>query len=87
VIYQARDMAVLRAPKFRSCWSTHHRWRQIVNVARGRYQRVVLPRRRPSCLVRLVDMRRDGSSRAFSIATGVAELAATFQRRAGPFCS
>src|SRR5207253_10934252 len=63
VIYQARDMAVLRASIAQIpivLVSATPSLETAVNVARGRYERVALPRRHAAAelpVVRLVDMR------------------------------
>jgi primosomal protein N' (replication factor Y) (superfamily II helicase) len=65
VCYQARDMAVLRASLCGIAIvlvSATPSLESVVNVARGRYQRVSLPRRHAEAAlpqVRLVDMRRE----------------------------
>src|SRR5271170_604380 len=85
VCYQARDMAVLRASLADIpivLVSATPSLETVVNVARGRYQRVVLPRRHAAAqlpAVRLVDMRRERIERGrFLSPPLVAELAATF---------
>ncbi|HEY3909798.1 MAG TPA: primosomal protein N' [Stellaceae bacterium] len=84
VSYQARDMAVLRAslagiPIVLA--SATPSLETIVNVARGRYQRVVLPRRHAAAelpATRLVDLRRERLERGrFLSPPLVAEIAAT----------
>jgi primosomal protein N' (replication factor Y) len=86
VIYQARDMAVLRAsladiPAI--LVSATPSLETVVNVARGRYERVALPRRHAAAelpAVRLVDLRRERIERGRFLAPPlVAELAATFE--------
>src|SRR5260370_384565 len=63
VIYQARDMAVLRASIAHIpivLVSATPSLETVVNVARGRYERVALPRRHAAAelpAVRLIDMR------------------------------
>ena len=86
VIYQARDMAVLRASLAHIpivLVSATPSLETVVNVARGRYQRVALPRRHASAelpTVRLVDMRRERIEAGRFLAPPlVAELAATFE--------
>ena len=65
VIYQARDMAVLRASLAGVpivLVSATPSLETVVNVARGRYQRVALPRRHAAAelpVVRLIDLRRE----------------------------
>jgi primosomal protein N' (replication factor Y) (superfamily II helicase) len=86
VCYQARDMAVLRAslagiPVI--LVSATPSLETVVNVARGRYQRVALPRRHAAAelpTVRLVDLRRERIERGRFLAPDlVAGLAATFE--------
>src|SRR6266851_1925956 len=86
VIYQARDMAVLRAsladiPAI--LVSATPSLETVVNVARGRYQRVALPHRHAAAelpAVRLVDLRRERIERGRFLAPPlVTELAATFE--------
>jgi primosomal protein N' (replication factor Y) (superfamily II helicase) len=86
VIYQARDMAVLRASLAHIpivLVSATPSLETVVNVARGRYQRVALPRRHASAelpTVRLVDMRRERIEAGRFLAPPlVAELATTFE--------
>ena len=86
VIYQARDMAVLRASLAQIpivLVSATPSLETVVNVARGRYQRVALPRRHAAAelpAVRLVDMRGERiESGRFLSPPLVAELAATFE--------
>jgi primosomal protein N' (replication factor Y) len=86
VIYQARDMAVLRASLAGIpivLVSATPSLETMVNVARGRYQRVALPRRHAAAElppVRLVDLRRERIERTrFLSPPLVAELAATFE--------
>jgi primosomal protein N' (replication factor Y) (superfamily II helicase) len=86
VIYQARDMAVLRASLAQIpivLVSATPSLETVVNVARGRYQRVALPRRHAAAelpAVRLVDMRRERIETGRFLAPPlVAELAATFE--------
>jgi primosomal protein N' (replication factor Y) (superfamily II helicase) len=85
VIYQARDMAVLRASLAQIpivLVSATPSLETVVNVARGRYHRVALPRRHAAAelpAVQLVDMRRERiESGRFLAPPLVAELAATF---------
>jgi primosomal protein N' (replication factor Y) (superfamily II helicase) len=85
VCYQARDMAVLRASLAGIpivLVSATPSLETVVNVARGRYQRVALPRRHAMAelpAVRLVDLRRERIERGrFLSPPLVAELAATF---------
>src|SRR5215831_12414382 len=85
VIYQARDMAVLRASLADIpiiLVSATPSLETVVNVARGRYQRVALPRRHAAAelpVVRLVDLRRERSERGHFLSPPlVEELAATF---------
>jgi primosomal protein N' (replication factor Y) (superfamily II helicase) len=85
VCYQARDMAVLRASLADIpvvLVSATPSLETVVNVARGRYQRVGLPRRHAAAelpAVRLVDLRRERIERGrFLSQPLVAELAATF---------
>src|SRR5439155_1594202 len=65
VIYQARDMAVLRASLAQIpivLVSATPSLETVVNIARGRYQRVSLPRRHAAAVlpaIALVDMRRE----------------------------
>jgi primosomal protein N' (replication factor Y) (superfamily II helicase) len=84
VIYQARDMAVLRASLTQIpivLVSATPSLETVVNVTRGRYQRVALPRRHAAAelpTVQLVDMRRERiESGRFLSPPLVAELAAT----------
>jgi primosomal protein N' (replication factor Y) (superfamily II helicase) len=84
VIYQARDMAVLRASLGQFpiiLVSATPSLETVVNVARGRYDRVALPRRHAAAElpeVRLVDMRRERIEAGRFLAPPlVAELAAT----------
>jgi len=86
VIYQARDMAVLRASLAQIpivLVSATPSLETVVNVSRGRYQRVALPRRHAAAelpAVRLVDMRRERREAGRFLAPPlVAELAATFE--------
>jgi primosomal protein N' (replication factor Y) (superfamily II helicase) len=86
VIYQARDMAVLRASLAQIpivLVSATPSLETVVNVARGRYRRVALPRRHAAAelpAVRLVDMRRERIEPGRFLASPlVAELAATFE--------
>ncbi len=85
VCYQARDMAVLRASLAGIpivLVSATPSLETVVNVARGRYQRVSLPRRHADAElpeVRLVDMRRERvESGRFLSPPLVAALAETF---------
>jgi primosomal protein N' (replication factor Y) len=85
VIYHARDMAVLRASLADIpiiLVSATPSLETVVNVARGRYQRVALPRRHAAAelpAVRLVDLRRERLERGRFLAPPlVEELAATF---------
>jgi primosomal protein N' (replication factor Y) (superfamily II helicase) len=85
VIYQARDMAVLRASIAQIpivLVSATPSLETVVNVARGRYERVALPRRHAAAelpQVRLIDMRRERIEPGRFLAPPlVAELAATF---------
>ena len=85
VCYQARDMAVLRASLAGIpivLVSATPSLETVVNVARGRYQRVALPRRHAMAElpeVRLVDMRRERIERGrFLSPPLVAALAETF---------
>ena len=85
MIYQARDMAVLRASLAQIpivLVSATPSLETVVNVARGRYERVALPRRHAAAelpAVRLVDMRRERIEPGRFLAPPlVAELAATF---------
>jgi primosomal protein N' (replication factor Y) len=86
VCYQARDMAVLRGslagvPVI--LVSATPSLETVVNVARGRYARVALPRRHAAAempAVRLIDMRRERLERRHFLAPPlVGELAATFE--------
>jgi primosomal protein N' (replication factor Y) len=86
VIYQARDMAVLRASLAQIpivLVSATPSLETVVNVARHRYERVALPRRHAAAelpAVRLVDMRRERIEAGRFLALPlVAELAATFE--------
>jgi primosomal protein N' (replication factor Y) len=86
VIYQARDMAVLRASLADIpiiLVSATPSLETVVNVARGRYQRVALPRRHAAAelpVVRLVDLRRERLERGHFLSPPlVGELAATFE--------
>jgi primosomal protein N' (replication factor Y) (superfamily II helicase) len=69
VCYQARDMAVLRASLAQIpivLVSATPSLETVVNVARGRYRRVALPRRHAAAelpMVRLVDLRRERTER------------------------
>src|SRR5271166_4876649 len=85
VCYQARDMAVLRASLAGIpivLVSATPSLETVVNVARGRYQRVSLARRHAAAelpAVRLVDLRREPVERGHFLSPPlVAELAATF---------
>jgi primosomal protein N' (replication factor Y) len=85
VIYQARDMAVLRASIAGFpivLVSATPSLETVVNVARGRYERVALPRRHAAAelpAVRLIDMRRERIEPGRFLAPPlVAELASTF---------
>jgi primosomal protein N' (replication factor Y) len=86
VCYQARDMAVLRAslagvPIVLA--SATPSLETVVNIARGRYQRVALPRRHAAAelpAVRLVDLRRERMEQGrFLSPPLVAELAQTLE--------
>ena len=84
VCYQARDMAVLRASLANIpivLVSATPSLETVVNVARGRYQRVALPRRYAMAelpAVRLIDLRQQRIERGrFLSPPLVAELAAT----------
>jgi primosomal protein N' (replication factor Y) (superfamily II helicase) len=84
VCYQARDMAVLRASLEQIpivLVSATPSLETVVNVARGRYQRVALPRRHAAAelpTIRLVDLRRERIERGrFLSPPLVAEIAAT----------
>jgi len=84
VCYQARDMAVLRASLTGIpivLVSATPSLETVVNVARGRYQRVALPRRHAMARlpeVQLVDLRRQRLERGRFLAPPlVAEIAAT----------
>jgi primosomal protein N' (replication factor Y) len=86
VIYQARDMAVLRASLAGIpiiLVSATPSLETVVNVARGRYERVALPRRHAAAelpAVRLIDMRRERIERGRFLAPPlVGELAATLE--------
>jgi primosomal protein N' (replication factor Y) len=86
VIYQARDMAVLRASLAQIpivLVSATPSLETIVNVARDRYKRVALPHRHGAAelpAVRLVDMRRERIETGRFLAPPlVAEIAATFE--------
>jgi primosomal protein N' (replication factor Y) (superfamily II helicase) len=86
VCYQARDMAVLRASLAGIpivLVSATPSLETAVNVARGRYGRVALPRRHAAAelpAVRLVDLRREKTERGRFLAPPlVGELAATFE--------
>ncbi|HEV2099385.1 MAG TPA: primosomal protein N' [Stellaceae bacterium] len=86
VCYQARDMAVLRASLANVpivLVSATPSLETVVNVARGRYQRIVLPRRYATAElppVLLIDVRRERIERGrFLAPTLVAELAATVE--------
>src|SRR6266851_4306314 len=85
VVYQARDMAVLRASIAGIpivLVSATPSLETVVNVARGRYERVALPRRHAAAelpVVRLIDMRRERIEPGRFLAPPlVAELATTF---------
>jgi primosomal protein N' (replication factor Y) len=85
VCYQARDMAVLRGSLTGIpvvLVSATPSLETVVNVARGRYQRVALPRRHADAAlpeVRLVDLRRERiESGCFLSPPLVAALAETF---------
>src|SRR5579875_856771 len=84
VCYQARDMAVLRASLAQIpvvLVSATPSLETVVNVARGRYERVSLPRRHAAAQLpatRLLDMRRERlESGRFLAPPLVAEIAAT----------
>jgi primosomal protein N' (replication factor Y) (superfamily II helicase) len=84
VCYQARDMAVLRASLAGIpivLVSATPSLETVVNVARGRYERVSLPHRHAAAelpAVRLVDLRRERMERGrFLSPPLIAELAAT----------
>ena len=86
VIYQARDMAVLRASLADIpiiLVSATPSLETVVNVARGRYARAVLPRRHAAAelpTVQLVDLRRERVERGHFLSPPlVGELAATFE--------
>jgi primosomal protein N' (replication factor Y) len=86
VIYQARDMAVLRASLAGIpiiLVSATPSLETVVNVARGRYQRVALPRRHAAAelpTVQLIDLRRERIERSrFLSPPLVGELGATFE--------
>src|SRR5215469_1551856 len=86
VTYHARDMAVLRASLAGVpiiLVSATPSLETVVNLARGRYQKVALPRRHAAAelpWVRLVDLRRARLERArFLSPPLVGELAATFE--------
>jgi primosomal protein N' (replication factor Y) len=86
VIYQARDMAVLRASLAGipiMLVSATPSLETIVNLARGRYERVALPRRHAAAelpAVRLIDMRRERIERGRFLAPPlVSELAASLE--------
>src|SRR5271166_4724670 len=86
VIYQARDMAVLRASLADIpiiLVSATPSLETVVNVARSRYQRVALPRRHAAAelpVVRLVDLRRERIERRHFLSPPlVGELTATFE--------
>jgi len=86
VCYQARDMAVLRASLAGIpvvLVSATPSLETVVNVARGRYARVALPRRHGAAelpAVRLVDLRREKIARGRFLAPPlVGELAQTFE--------
>jgi primosomal protein N' (replication factor Y) len=86
VIYQARDMAVLRASLAQIpivLVSATPSLETVVNVARGRYQRVALPRRHAAAelpVMRLLDMRQERiEAGRFLAAPLVTELTATFE--------
>ncbi|HZU91944.1 MAG TPA: primosomal protein N', partial [Stellaceae bacterium] len=84
VCYQARDMAVLRASLAHIpivLVSATPSLETVVNVARGRYERVALPRRHAAARLpemRLVDMRRERLETGRFLAPPLAgEIAAT----------
>jgi primosomal protein N' (replication factor Y) len=86
VCYHARDMAVLRASLAGIpivLVSATPSLETVVNIARGRYQRVALPRRHAAAqlpAVSLIDMRRERIERGRFLAPPlVAELARTFE--------
>jgi primosomal protein N' (replication factor Y) len=86
VIYQARDMAVLRAALAGIpiiLVSATPSLETVINIARGRYARVGLPRRHAAAelpAVSLIDMRRERIERGRFLAPPlVAELAQTFE--------
>src|SRR5262249_53435830 len=86
VCYQARDMAVLRASLTDVpiiLVSATPSLETVVNVARGRYGRVALPRRHAAAelpAVQLIDLRRARTERRRFLAPPlVSELAATFE--------
>ncbi len=85
VIYQARDMAVLRASLAAIpivLVSATPSLETVVNIARGRYQRVALPRRHAAAelpTVHSIDLRRERMERGRFLSPPLAgELAATF---------
>src|ERR1700731_2588215 len=85
-IYQARAMAVLRASLADIpivLVSATPSLETIANIARGRYERVALPRRHAEAelpVVRLVDLRRERIERGHFLSPPlVGELAATFE--------
>jgi len=86
VCYQARDMAVLRASLADVpiiLVSATLSLETVVNIARGRYGRVALPRRHAAAelpAVQLIDLRRERIERGRFLAPPLAgELAATFE--------
>ena len=86
VCYQARDMAVLRASLADIpiiLVSATPSLETVVNIARGRYERVALPRRHAAAelpAVRLIDLRRERIERGRFLAPPlVGELAKTFE--------
>jgi len=86
VVYQARDMAVLRGSLAQIpivLVSATPSLETVVNVARGRYERVALPHRHAAAelpAVRLVDMRRERIEAGRFLAPPlVAELTSTFE--------
>jgi primosomal protein N' (replication factor Y) len=81
VAYQARDMAVLRAAVARIpilLVSATPSLETVVNIARGRYERVHLPRRHAAAAlprIELIDMRQERLPAARFLATPLVEAA------------
>jgi len=82
VAYQARDMAVLRASLARIpivLVSATPSLETVVNIARGRYERVHLPRRHAEAAlpeIKLIDMRRERAEAGRFLSAPLVEAAA-----------